>query len=90
MTSDAQVDEIMVSCIAHQICDGEVIVQGLPGGGESLFFHRRVIAPEGAYELLSLRGCGGQEKVRPVPLADVGNELIERVETCELPQKSLV
>jgi acyl CoA:acetate/3-ketoacid CoA transferase beta subunit len=29
MTHDAQIDEIMVSCIARQICDGEVIVQGL-------------------------------------------------------------
>ena len=29
MTLDVQIDEIMVSCIAHQICDGEVIVQGL-------------------------------------------------------------
>jgi acyl CoA:acetate/3-ketoacid CoA transferase beta subunit len=29
MTQDAQMDEIMVSCIARQICDGEVIVQGL-------------------------------------------------------------
>jgi len=29
MTLDAQIDEIMVCCIARQICDGEMIVQGL-------------------------------------------------------------